>query len=379
MLTIKNATLVMKDYFIPDGVVCVDSGRIVNLGPAREVEIPAGEVMDAGGAFVGPGLIDIHTHSAGSHNFFEEPEAAAKLVLEHGVTAVMPALYFNMSKAEYIAAIKLIDSARGSGRADNIIGYYMEGPYLNPNYGCDRERNHWKGPIRREDYAEIIDMTKDSARVWALAPEREGVMDFVRDVKAAIPNIIFTVAHSEATPEQIEDIMPYGLKLATHHTNATGTIIKYPECRGVCVDETVNFNDEIYAEVICDMRGIHVDPYMLRLIRKIKGRDKVILISDACVFDGPIPPGYDGVTDINFDDMGEIAGSKLTLDVACRNMMNHTGGSLVDAFAYASLNPAKLLGEAERGQLRKGNIADLVITDSWMNIKNVFMKGELKI
>lgn len=77
--------------------------------------------------------------------------------------------------------------------------------------------------------------------------------------------------------------------------------------RGVCVDETVNYRDDIFAELIVDRRGIHVDPYMLRLVRKIKGERRLLLVSDACVFDGPIPPGYDGVTDINFDFAGEIA------------------------------------------------------------------------
>ena len=74
--------------------------------------------------------------------------------------------------------------------------------------------------------------------------------------------------------------MPYGLKLGTHHTNATGTLENYPEVRGVCVDETVNYNDGIYAELICDSKGVHVHPYMLRLVKKIKGDDKIILISN---------------------------------------------------------------------------------------------------
>ena len=170
--------------------------------------------------------------------------------------------------------------------------------------------------------------------------------------------------------------MPYGLKVGTHHTNATGDLPKYPECRGVCVDETVNYNREIYAELICDSRGIHVDPYMLRLVRRIKGDDLIMLISDACVFDGPTPDGYDGVTDLCFDFEGEIAGSKLTLDVACRNMMKHTGASLVDVFNFASYNPAKCYGMTDRGEIAVGKRADLVVVDHKMNVKQVFLKGE---
>jgi len=173
--------------------------------------------------------------------------------------------------------------------------------------------------------------------------------------------------------------MPYGLRIGTHHTNATGTLEKYPECRGVCVDEAVNYNREIYAELICDSRGIHVDPYMLRLVRRIKGDDRIILISDCYTADGPIPPGYDGVFDINFDHAGEIAGSKLTLDIACSNMMKHTGASIVDVFKFASYNPARATGMLDRGEIAVGKRADLVIVDYKMNIEKVFLRGEMVI
>ena len=255
----------------------------------------------------------------------------------------------------------------------------MEAPSMNPKFGADREGNPWKGPICKDDYQPLIDAAGDAAYAWCVAPEREHIEEFVRDAKMANPKVIFTVAHSEASPQQIEALMPYGLKVGTHHTNATGDLPKYPECRGVCVDEAVNYNREIYAELICDSRGIHVDPYMLRLVRRIKGDDRIMLISDSCVFDGPVPEGYDGVTDINFDYEGEIAGSKLTLDVACRNMMKHTGASLVDVFNFASYNPAKCYGMTDRGEIAIGKRADLVFVDYKMNVKKVILKGEVKL
>ena len=210
------------------------------------------------------------------------------------------------------------------------------------------------------------------------APERENILQFVLDARKNNPTVKFSVGHSEASPQQIEALMPYGLCIATHHTNATGDRVFYPEVRGVCVDECVNYNRDIYAELICDGRGIHVDPYMLRLVRKIKGEDRIILISDACVFDGPVPPGYDGVTDLLFDHAGEIAGSKLSLDVACRNMMKHTGASIVDVFRYASYNPSRAIGLLDRGEIAVGKRADLVIVDHWMKVNKVIFKGEMQ-
>lgn len=189
----------------------------------------------------------------------------------------------------------------------------MEGPYLNPGFGCNRVDNPWAGSICREKYSPVIEAAWDLARVWCVAPEREGILNFVRDVREKNPNAVFAVAHSAASPQEVEALIPYGLKIGTHHTNATGDRPRYPECRGVCVDEAVNYNREIYAELICDSNGIHVDPYMLRLVRKIEGDDRIILISDAYACDGPVPDGYDDVDDINFDWEGEIAGSKMTL------------------------------------------------------------------
>jgi len=225
---------------------------------------------------------------------------------------------------------------------------------------------------------DLIRKAGKDVRVWVVAPEREHIEEFVRDAKEANPEVRFSVGHSEASPQQIEALMPYGLCIGTHHTNATGDRIFYPEVRGVCVDEAVNYNRDIYAELICDSRGIHVDPYMQRLIRKIKGDDRLILISDACWFQGPTPEGYDGVTDLCFDFEGEIAGSKLTLEVACRNMMKHTGASIVDVFKFASYNPSRAVGFLDRGEIAVGKRADLIFVDHKMNVSTVMLGGKVQ-
>ena len=379
MLAIQNATLVMKDHLIPEAVLLIEDGVIKDFGEMRTMSVPAGcEVLDAQGLYVGPGLVDIHNHAGGGHWFYDEPEAAAQFNLQHGTTSVLATLYFNMNKDQLVEQAITVQNAMKKPEGKNIAGFYMEAPYMNPKFGADRENNPWKGPVCREDYQQVIDQVGTDAKVWVLAPERENIEQFVIDCLKANPTVKFSVGHSEASPQQIEALIPYGLCIGTHHTNATGDRPMYPECRGVCVDETVNYNPNIYAEMICDSRGIHVDPYMQRLIRKIKGEDRLILISDSCVFDGPIPEGYEGVTDLCFDYEGEIAGSKLTLEVACRNMMKHTGASIVDVFRYASYNPSRAVGMLDRGEIRKGLRADLIITDHNMNVKTVILRGEVK-
>lgn len=371
-----NANLVMPDHIIRGATLVIEDQKIVDFG--KKINTDGMEITDLGGAYVGPGLIDIHTHADGEVFFTEDPIRAASTLLSHGVTDVMPALYFSATAEQLVEQVGTIRAAMASGKANNIIGLYMEAPYLNPAYGCNREQNPWRDPVSRERYAPVVDAACDLARVWCLAPERENIEEFVQYVKDKNPRAIFSVAHSEAEPSDIEKLMPYGLKLATHHTNATGTLHRYPECRSACVDETALYNDSIYTELICDKVGIHVDPYMLRLIKKIKGDDRIILIADAFVEHGPIPDGdlYEGADDINFDFAGEIAGSKMILDGPCRNMMTHTGASLCQVFKYASTNPATLLGLTDRGCIKKGNLANLLVVDPEFSVLQVYLGGE---
>ena len=373
---IINTNIILPEYMIPNGTIVIENGKIVDFG--KKISTEGMDVIDANGAFTGPGLIDIHTHADGETFFTEDPIKAASTILEHGVTDVLPALYFNMNADQLVDAIAKVRDAMNSGKADNIIGLYMESPYLNPKFGCNRESNPWKDPVSKDRYQKVVDAAYDIAKVWCLAPERENIEEFVDYVREKNPNAVFSVAHSEAEPWQIERLIPKGLKLATHHTNATGTLYKYPECRTACVDETALYNDTIYTELICDKIGIHVAPYMLRLIKKIKGDDKIILIADAFVEHGPIPSDdlYEGADDINFDFAGEIAGSKMILDGPCKNMMFHTGASLCQVFKYASTNPAKMLGLTDRGSIAIGNVANLVTVDATFNVQSVYLKGK---
>ncbi len=373
---IINTTIVMPDHLIPGGIILIEDGKIVDFG--KKLSTDGYEIIDAEGKYTGPGLIDIHTHADGDTFFTEDPVKVAKRLLDHGITSVMPALYFSADCKELISQIELMRTAADSGEAPNIIGLYMEAPYMNPKFGCNKENNPWRYPIDSKDYMPLLEAAGDFVKVWVLAPERENIENFVLDAKKINPGAVFSVGHSEAAPSDIEALIPYGLKLATHHMNATGKIERYPECRSACVDEAVLYNDSIYAELICDKVGIHVEPYLLRLIKKTKGDDKIILISDAYVDHGPIPEGglYEGADDINFDFTGEIAGSKMILDGSCRNMMVHTGASLCQVFKYASTNPAKLLSLNDRGVIGKGKLANLITVDAEFKLQSVYLNGE---
>ena len=379
MLAIIHAEIAMRDHLIPDGVLFIEGDRITGFGPMRTTPVPAGcDVLDAGGLYLGPGLVDIHTHAANHVEFFQDPIPVAQHHFKNGTTTVLPTLYFNLDQQRMVDAFRLIKAAMKTLEGQSMAGFYVEGPYMNPKYGSNRRDCPWAGPIRREDYMPVLEAAGQDVFVWTVAPERENILQFVQDAKRINPKVNFAVGHSEATPQQIEALMPYGLRLGTHHTNATGTIVKYPECRGVCVDEAVSYNREIWAEIISDSRGIHVDPYMQRLVRKIKGDDRVVLISDCSAGTGEPLPGCEDVDDVLFDHTGEVDGSNLSLCRACRNFMVHTGASVVDAFRFASYNPTRAIGLTDRGEIAPGKLADLILVDHRFEVKQVIFRGKVQ-
>ncbi len=387
MTAIINAELVMKDHLIPEAVLFLEDGKITGYGEMRSTPIPEGcEIIDAEGLYVGPGLVDIHSHSGTGVRFADDPAKATQEHLQCGTTSILATPATRGIREKYVEQIGRIRDAMATPEGATIAGIYMEGPYINATYGSTSNKKGEDVPRVfdpvPEDYQPLLDAGADIIRVWGTAPEREGMENFVKAAKAANPNVRFAVTHSEATPQQIEALMPYGLCIGTHHTNATGTIVNYPECRGVCVDECVNYNNALYAEIISDSMGIHVDPYMQRLVRKIKGPDKIILISDQTIHEPMHVPGLEHVTDLNFTYRRtggiDISGSKLTLNVACRNWMKHTGASIVEAFQVGSYNPSRAVGLLDRGEIREGLRADLIITDHKMNIKTVIVGGKVQ-
>lgn len=373
---ITNTTLVMTDHLIPGATLVMEDGKIVDFG--KKINTDGMDVIDAKGGYTGPGLMDIHTHAGNRVRFNNEPYGPAAFLLQHGVTDIFPAMSYGRNAEQLVEDIKRCKEAMTSGKAPNITGLYMEGPYLNVNFGAGRVNHPWAPTVALERFKAVVDEAVDVTRMWCIAPERENIDEFVNYVKEKDPNALFSVAHSEAEPWMIERFMPMGLVNVTHHTNATGTIQKYPECRSACVDETALYNDELYTELICDKIGIHVQPYILRLTKKIKGDDKIILISDATDGAGPIPEkgDYTGADDLNFDFEGEISGTRITLDRACYNMMVHTGASLCQVFKYASTNPAKMLRYTDRGRIAVGNVANLITVDHEFNVLDVYLYGK---
>ena len=375
-----NANIVLLDNIIYGGALIIEDNRISCVTTSDNLVIPDNaEIIDADGLYVGPGFVDIHSHGAKGKFIYDEPEETTTHFLKSGHTTILSAFYDDLDSIGMIKAAENIKNARKNGVSSKIIeGIYMEGPYMNFKYGAEAQNKKWNPhEINFDDYSRLVETLGDFAKVWVVAPERDGIEDFVKYIKKINSKAVISVGHSEATPGQIRDLKKYGLKLQTHCMDATGRVGEGDAIRRCGPDEECLLDDNMYAELICDSMGIHVDPDMMKLIYKVKTKDKIVLITDSTASDGTASEMYPDADDLNFDNQGMISGSKLTLDAACRNMMKHTSCGITDAFVMASYNPACILGlDNEIGSIVPGKRANLVFADSNFNVKRVMLDGK---
>jgi len=371
---IKNAQLVLENGIIWDGIIAINNDRIIDYGSAVDMNIPDdAEVIDAQGAYVGPGFVDIHVHGGNGFSACFETEKAADFFLQHGTTSFLATPSGNQDKFEAIKNVKKLIN-----KIPQLKGMYVEGPYLNPKYGAFAKSSPWGDGVNEKDYKPLLDETGDVVKIWMVAPELEGITGFLEYARKVNPNVIFAVGHSEATPTQIRAMGKYKPAVHTHVMDATGRQPVPGGTRGYGPDEYCFLEPDIYAELISDSCAVHVNPDLQRLVIKNKGINRVVLITDSTIHKNPSPEALAHVTDLNFTPTGGIAGSKLTMDVACRNIMTHTNTSIAQAFLMASTNPAKLLGlDEEIGSIAKGKIADLVFVDDKFNVQKVMLGGNI--
>lgn len=368
---------------VEHGMIIVERGRITFVGrkdPDKLLDMNCRVLeFDDPGSYITPGFIDIHCHGGGGYWSYEEPEAFAAFHLRHGTTSIFPTLVYNQSHDEMMDGLRRIlrvmDTTPGS-----IAGIHMEGPYINPKYGAITSPIR---PVNPHEYREILALAGDRIKVWTLAPELAGQQAFMEEASAY--DIVFSVGHSEASPETIFDAVRLGLRLGCHLTNASGVTpdpSRYAGTREVGVHEAVLVHDDIYAEVIPDAEGIHVRPLMLRLILKAKGPGQVIIITDA-VDQAGVSAGRDvnmirgnAYTPGNGDEI--LSGSLLTMDRAAHNMRQHTGAGMVDVFRMAALNPARALDiEREVGSIETGKKANLLVVSETMQVEMVMLEGNI--
>ena len=382
MTAIINTKIILEDGYIFDGAVVFDKEKIIACGKREEVVIPSGaEIIDAQGLYTAPGLIDIHNHGSDTYLFTEEPEKCAEYFIKHGETTVLPTLYCTLTKEQMLSGAEKIKKFSKTSKLGKMYGgLYMEGPYMG-GFGSNQKAILWNGDIEEKEFADLVETLGSDVKVWAIAPERKGIEVFMEYVRNKDKNVIFSLGHSHATAKECRALERFGIKLQTHHQDSG----KAPKVNQVTIgagcDEYTLYTPEMYAEIICDETGVHVPEFLLKSSIRAKGVERIVLITDSMPKLGDFKNNEkEGVlygSDLNYDSEGHLAGSHLTLENACRNVMAHTGYGLCHAIRFATVNPAKLLGiYNEVGSIAVGKKPNIILIDDTVRIKKVFLGGE---
>ncbi len=376
MKYIKNGKIIMPDGEIT-GKVLVFSNKIVDVIDEKRIgSYGFGNVYDAKGGIISPGLIDIHIHGYMGEDSSDGNEEGlckiAKALTKNGVTAWLP----TTMTVEYSQLEKVFDIVRGLKEKGvdgaQILGINAEGPFISPKYkGAQKEEN-----IKKTD-ADFLIKHADIIRMTTVAPETDGAIEAIRKVKEKT-DIVISIGHTSATYNQANEGMDAGISHATHLFNAmTPLNHREPGVVGACLT-----SKNITCELIADTFHIHPDLY--NMVYNLK-KDKLILITD-CTRAGGLDDGeYDlgGQTftkkgiECRLPD-GTVAGSVLELNKALYNFKKHTGLQDYEVISLASYGPAKLIKDDTRGSLENGKNADIVIFDNDYNVINTFVNGREK-
>lgn len=381
-LTVLGGMVVTPEGVIEDGLVLSTEGRLTYVGPAHEAQpLTDSTIIEAQGKLVVPGLIDTHVH--GSHgddvmlNGAEGIRRISRALLRYGTTSYLPST-ISAQHDDLLRAIEdCVKAEENPDLAAEIIGVHVEGPFINPGKKGAQPRSGIRDPDPTQ-CLEYLRAAPGRIKIMTLAPELPGAIDLVRLLHEN--SVIASLGHSEADYETALAAIDAGASHATHLYNAMPALHhRQPNLTTACLNEPA-----IRAEIILD--GIHVAPEMARLAAKVKGRDGLILVTDAMAAVG-CPDGNYKLGDSEVRVQGErctlmdgvtIASSMLTMNRAIDKAIAFMGVSLVDAVYMASLLPATLCGVADRkGSLEKGKDADLALLNEDFSVFMTIRGGEV--
>jgi len=336
------------------------------------------EIIDANGAFVCPGLVDIHIHGYlredTSDGKTEGLKTMAYGIAKNGVTSFLPTtMTVPMDEINAsLDAARAVKEESKTWEGAEILGVHAEGPFINPS----KKGAQSADSILKPDAKFLID-NQDIIRSVTLAPEMDEGHACIKEVSAKT-NIMISMGHTDASYDEATSAIADGVRHATHLFNAMSAL----NHRNPGVVGAALASELCSVEMICDT--FHINPALYTIVEKQKA-DKTVLITD-CTRAGGMPDGeyslggqaifVNGIKCLLAD--GTIAGSVLKLNHAIRNVLANTALPVHTVVNMASLNAAKAIhADATKGSLELGKDADIFLADEKWEVAKTIKGGKL--
>ena len=375
-LIVRGATVVLPNRTILDGAILVEDGYISSIEESAK-EFSDAEILNLDGLTILPGFIDVHIHGAVGVDVMEATPAdlheVSVYLASQGVTGWLPTLVPG-SDENYASVAAAVSQSLQQSQGARVLGLHYEGPFVNSAQCGALHTEYFKTYSSPKDL-DALPVPDSSVRMITIAPEVPGGVDLVRELKAR--GWVISIGHTLADLQMLDEACEAGARHMTHFMNAMAPLHHRnpgPIAWGLS-------RDDVTIDLIAD--GIHLDPFMLRLLLKMKGVDGISLISDAIAAAGKGDGDYqiwgetisvkNGRTS---NAAGSIAGSVISMLDAVR-LLHSLGVSYVDLARMASLNPARLLGvDRDCGSIEVGKRADLIALDNHANLKLTLIGGQ---
>ena len=361
------------------GYIYFENGKIAAV---TDKELPYDQETDASDLYVSAGFIDIHTHGGGGYPFegsVDDIVGGVNFHLTHGTTSISP----TVSAAPIEDMRRSLENIRMAMKDErvmaNIIGAHLEGPYLSLAQTGAQAGACITFPVKK-DYTDIVNEYKGTLARWTYAPEHDGDGEFAEYM--AKNGVVTSAGHTNATYADMKLALDKGCRLVTHLYSCTSTVTRKQGFRSLGVIESTFLEDGITAEIIAD--GKHLPKELIKMIYKIKGADGIIAVTDSLSLAGTsVKTGRMSMTDFIIEDgvcklldRSAFAGSIATADILLRVLTKEAEIPLTEAIKLITVNPAKMMGLDRKGELLAGLDADMVIFDSDVNVKAVFVSGK---
>lgn len=384
---ICNGRIVTPYRILEEQNLLIEDGKITDIC-SRDSSPDADQVIDVDNRYISPGLIDLHTHGGGGHDYMdgtaEDTIGAAMTHMRHGTTSIMPTTMTATMEEIYGALDAYMEAKRIIENGPNLLGIHLEGPYVSPARNGGQDKSYLRA-IDTKEISDLLDYCPDIKRI-SMAPEENGGMEAGRLLRDR--NVIASIGHSDAMYEDVLAACENGYSLVTHYYSGNSTLARKTHRRELGIIETAYLVDDLDVEIICD--GIHLPPELLNLIFRQKCWNNIILTTDSNR-GVDMPEGSEVMLGSRKNGQlcyveGGVAmmwhrksygGSIATTDRCVRTLVQQANIPLTAAVRMMSMNPARVAGLKYKGKIAIGMDADLCFFKDDIVVDGVMVNGKI--